>query len=190
MCRKELSRGIVYFTPEMLLVSKRWREMLLEEVYMHSLRTLLLMNIGLKNELVISKSPSKSNIMYTPAKYSSIEETFLPIAKRLHKDRSRCPCMIVYCKSFADCADLYEFFRDYLGLNFTEPTVVKKPVTGRSTEKNMCNYRDNKSSCRTVSFLKILILIHGHLMNLCVCVVMCVESHVRVQNGAPITNHQ
>ena len=172
--------------------------------------------------------------MYHLAKYSSMEETFILIAKRLQKEGSRCPRMIVYCRSFADCADLYEFFRDYLGLNFTEPTgapdlpqfrivdmyisctdqivkeqimyrfsqdsallivvatvafgmgvdcpdvrqvisfgspndlesyiqetgragrdslpslavLVKKPVTGRSIEKSMSNYIDNKSSCR------------------------------------------
>ena len=33
---------LVYFTPEMLLVSKRWREMLLERVYMHLLRTFVI----------------------------------------------------------------------------------------------------------------------------------------------------
>ena len=60
--------------------------------------------------------------MYTLAKCSSIEETFLPIAKRLQKEGSRSPRMIVYCRSFAYCTDLYEFFRDYLGLNFTEST--------------------------------------------------------------------
>ena len=33
---------LVYFTPEMLLVSKRWREKLLEEVYVHRLRTFVI----------------------------------------------------------------------------------------------------------------------------------------------------
>ena len=33
---------LVYFTPEMLLVSKRWREMLLEEVYVHRLQTFVI----------------------------------------------------------------------------------------------------------------------------------------------------
>ena len=41
--------------------------------------------IGLKNELVISKSPSKSNIMYTLAKYSSIAETFFRLQKGFKK---------------------------------------------------------------------------------------------------------
>lgn len=39
--RKEVVKGayqVVYFTPEMLLSSRRWREMLIGDVYTHQLR--------------------------------------------------------------------------------------------------------------------------------------------------------
>ena len=47
--------------------------------------------IGTTNELVVAKPPSKSNIMYTIATFSTIEETFLPIVKKVEKERVRCP---------------------------------------------------------------------------------------------------
>lgn len=77
--------------------------------------------VGMRNELVVSKSPSKSNIMYMVTKFSSIEETFLPIARRLRQEGSRCPRVIIYCRSYGDCADIYLYFKVYLGADFTDP---------------------------------------------------------------------
>lgn len=76
--------------------------------------------IGMRNELVVSKSPCRSNIMYMVVAFSSIEETFRPIAKRL-LEGSKCPRMIIYCRSYKDCADIYLFYRSYLGTSFTDP---------------------------------------------------------------------
>ena len=39
--------------------------------------------IGMKNELIISKLPCKENVFFSVTEYSSIEETFLPIAEKL-----------------------------------------------------------------------------------------------------------
>ncbi len=42
--RKDVIKGayqIVYFTPEMILASRRWREMLIGEVYSHQLRAFI-----------------------------------------------------------------------------------------------------------------------------------------------------
>ena len=77
--------------------------------------------IGLVNEVVVVESPSRTNIVYSVAEFSAIKETFLPIAKRLHQERTQCPRIIIYCNNYADCANLYLFFKDYLGNYFTEP---------------------------------------------------------------------
>lgn len=77
--------------------------------------------IGMSDELVVAKPPSKPNIMYTVGTFSTIEETFLPIVKKVERERARCPRMIIYCRNYQDCADLYIFFKGCLGVNFTEP---------------------------------------------------------------------
>ena len=77
--------------------------------------------IGMRNELVVSKPPMKSNIMYAVVPFSTLEQTFLSVAERLQKERAKCPRLIVYCRTFGDCADLYLYFKSYLGRGFTEP---------------------------------------------------------------------
>ena len=55
--------------------------------------------------------------MYDVVHFSSIEETFLPIAKQLSKEATS----PLYCRSYGDCADIYLFFKGYLGTCFTNP---------------------------------------------------------------------
>ena len=44
--------------------------------------------IGMQNELVISRSPCKDNIMYEVADFATVEETFMPFATKL-KDEGK-----------------------------------------------------------------------------------------------------
>ena len=76
--------------------------------------------IGMRNELVVSKPPVKSN-MYAVVPFSTLEQTFSSVAERLQKERAKCHCLIVYCRTFGDCANLYLYFKSYLGRGFTEP---------------------------------------------------------------------
>ena len=49
-------------------------------------------------------------------------ETFDPIDKNLAQHRVQMPRMIVYCRRFEDCSNIYVIlFRTLLGVNFTEP---------------------------------------------------------------------
>ena len=59
--------------------------------------------IGMRNELVVFRSPCKANIMYAVIEFSTIEETFLPMAERLQKQGSGCPRAIIYCRTYSDC---------------------------------------------------------------------------------------
>ncbi len=57
-------------------------------------------------------------------KFSTLTETFQPIVKKLLQDGADCPGVVVYCKSLKDSADIhniYEFFKNSLGANFTMP---------------------------------------------------------------------
>ncbi len=78
--------------------------------------------IGMRDELVVSISPCKPNIMYSVIKFSTFTETFKPIVKKLLQDGADYPCVVVFCKSLKDCVDIYMgFFKNSLGVNFTIP---------------------------------------------------------------------
>ena len=77
--------------------------------------------IGLRDEVVVSKSPCKNNIMYVVVESAAIEEVFIPIAKRLHEDQSSYPCTLIYCRSYTDCSSIYLFFKKIVGKHAIEP---------------------------------------------------------------------
>ncbi len=85
------------------------------------LRAEVARTLGMTDELVVSVSPCKANIMYAIGAFTTIPETFLPVVDRLRNDRSNFPRTIVYCRRYEDCANLYLFFKDQLGAEFTEP---------------------------------------------------------------------
>ena len=69
----------------------------------------------------MSKSPCKNNIMYVVVESAAIEEVFMPIAKRLHEDRSSYPRTLIYCRSYTDCSSIYLSLKNFLGKHTTEP---------------------------------------------------------------------
>lgn len=77
--------------------------------------------IGMQNELVAAVNPCTSNIMYAISSFTSTIGTFSPIVKELVKERHKLPCIIINCRRIEDCANLYLFFKEQLGVNFTEP---------------------------------------------------------------------
>ena len=77
--------------------------------------------LGMTEELVVSISPCKPNIVYCIGKCSTLQETFRPIVDRLRSDRASFPRTIVYCRRYEHCANLYSFFKESLGDEFMEP---------------------------------------------------------------------
>ena len=77
--------------------------------------------IGLRDEVIVSKSPCKNNIMYVIVESAAIEEVFMPIAKKLHEDRSSYPRTLIYCRSYTNCSSIYLCFKKFLGKHTTEP---------------------------------------------------------------------
>ena len=85
------------------------------------LRTQVALTLGMINEIVVSLSPCKPNIMYSTRTMTTISDTFLPMVERLRNERARFPRTIVYCRRYGDCAELYMLFKNALAADFTEP---------------------------------------------------------------------
>lgn len=77
--------------------------------------------LGMKKPVVVSVPPCKANISYAVGTFTSIPETFSPVLERLRKERQLMPRMIVYCRTYNMCANLYHYFRTSLSCDFTEP---------------------------------------------------------------------
>ncbi len=78
--------------------------------------------LGMRTLVTIAISPCKPNLMYSVSSYSTISETFKPILCRLKQERTGMPRIIIYCLRVEECADMYLYFKNGLGKNFTEPT--------------------------------------------------------------------
>lgn len=77
--------------------------------------------LGMSRPIIVTVPPCKANIMYGVGTFKSIRETFSPLLKRLCNERQLMPRMIVYCRTYNMCADLFIYFKTGLGGNFTEP---------------------------------------------------------------------
>ncbi len=95
--------------------------MALTDTATSKLRTQVSQIIGMRNELVISKCPAKESMMYTTIELSTLDKTFSPIVHKLREVGINCPRILIYCRSYNDCADLYLLFRSKLGKYFTYP---------------------------------------------------------------------
>ena len=77
--------------------------------------------IGMQHPLIVAVSPCKRNLMYTVSQFTSIKCTFEPLLTRLRKERILMPRVIIYCRGYEDCSDLYIYFKRALQQDFTEP---------------------------------------------------------------------
>lgn len=78
--------------------------------------------IGLINPTVIAVSPCKKNITYRLSKFVSIEESFGSILQEIKVKLTTMGRIIIYCRRFNDCSELYRYFKVGLGEKFTHPT--------------------------------------------------------------------
>ena len=63
--------------------------------------------LGMNKPALITTSPCKANIMYGVGKFKTITETFSPILERLRNERQQMARIIVYCRIYDMCADLF-----------------------------------------------------------------------------------
>lgn len=78
--------------------------------------------IGLVSPLVIAVSPCKPNILYAVSEFSSLEISFAPVLEAIKMKRVSMPRILIYCRRYDDCSNLYLYFKKGLGKNFTEPS--------------------------------------------------------------------
>jgi ATP-dependent DNA helicase RecQ len=77
--------------------------------------------IGMKNPTTVVLSPCKLNLSYQVLPFTSIEDNFTPMLENLRNLRKSFPRTIIYCRTMDHCANLYIFFQNHLGTDFTEP---------------------------------------------------------------------
>lgn len=82
----------------------------------HIIRTL-----NMQRPTVVSIPPIKDNIMYAVAQKSSIDSAFLPLAKQLAEQRTEMGRVILFCRTYDELTATYHFFKQNLGVEFTEP---------------------------------------------------------------------
>ena len=78
--------------------------------------------IGMKSPRLIYASPCKPNLVYRVLPYESIEVTFEPLLNAIHTKREHPARVIIYCRQYRDCSDLYAYFKRGLGDHFTYPS--------------------------------------------------------------------
>ena len=77
--------------------------------------------IGLHDPFVMIRCPCKRNIVYSVKKFVDLANTFEPMIQCLSELRTKMPRIIIYCRRFEVCSDIFILFRDSLGSKFTEP---------------------------------------------------------------------
>lgn len=80
--------------------------------------------LGMTRPVTFVQLPNRPNIKYTVHKKSStciMEETFAPLVEEVRRLRSAVDRIIVFCRSYNDCTELYLFFKRRLGKECTEP---------------------------------------------------------------------
>ena len=87
-----------------------------------SLRSRVSSIIGMNDPTVIAVSPCKKNIMYSMSTFISIRETFGPILEAIRRLRVFMPRIIIYCRRYEECSNLYIFFKNGLAEKFLEPS--------------------------------------------------------------------
>ena len=87
----------------------------------NNLRESVIKTLGMYDPFVVSVVPEKPNMMYCVRPLISTYEAMMPFATELQQKRKEMARTIVYCKTRDECAQLYLFFRSFLGEHFTEP---------------------------------------------------------------------
>ena len=71
--------------------------------------------------VVINLSPHKKNIVYDLYPKPDLEEFVSGIVERLKGLRVNMPRIIIFCRRYMECAEMYTTFHELLGSEFTEP---------------------------------------------------------------------
>ena len=93
-----------------------------------SSRIKIMHTLGMDGAQIISVSPHKKNIMYVVKKKPEIEEFVQTLAESLRCLKICMPRIIIFCRRYLECAQMYRLFEHYLGRDFTEPAGVPHDI--------------------------------------------------------------
>ena len=71
---------------------------------------------------------------YAVTTHTSMRSTFMPLLRKLREEGTAMSRIIIYSRSIADCADLYEFFKGELGDRFLVPPDAPDQLKYRHVE--------------------------------------------------------
>lgn len=77
---------------------------------------------------VVYISPSKKNIFYVVKKKPDVEELIRDLSDSLRHLKTTMPRIIIFCRRYLECAQIYQLFELNLGKEFTEPPGVSHSI--------------------------------------------------------------
>ena len=78
--------------------------------------------LGMKNPVVVSQSPNKSNITYSVLrKLNDMEATLGPLLEELQKERNLMDRTLIFCQKYDDVTGIYQYFVSLLGKDAVHP---------------------------------------------------------------------
>lgn len=78
-------------------------------------------SLGMIKPFIVSESPNRTNIKYIVQSGDVLEETFAPLVEEIRRCRIHMGKVIIFCRSYDDCAHIYIFLRSRLGGERFEP---------------------------------------------------------------------
>ena len=77
--------------------------------------------LGMHKPVVIAKSPDKPNLVYSVYEKSEMEEVFDGLIEELRVKRLQMEKVIVFCRTYDSCSELFLLFQRKLGKEITDP---------------------------------------------------------------------
>ena len=86
-----------------------------------TIRASIIKILDMQTPTVISVHPGKNNIMYYVKQKTSVSGSFAPICDKLAHKRTAMGRMIIFCHTYDEVIAIYFYFKQQLGVGFTEP---------------------------------------------------------------------
>ena len=112
-----------------------------------SLRGAVCKTLGMDNPVIVTVSPDKTNMVFSVARFESLETTFRPTMEKLKYERINMQRTLIFCKSQETCAQLYLMFKSFLREEFTQPKGYPDLPQFRLVDMFMSSTHPSRTSC-------------------------------------------
>ena len=110
------------------LVPSKINMMALTATASKTLRLEISLILGMRDYVLVERSPDKPNVYLVCQEFQSLQETFGPVVERLRIERVAMGRIIIFCKKRHLCSQIYSYFQYCLGDYFTEPPNEKDTI--------------------------------------------------------------